>query len=332
MFSNPFAASTSIPGHGTITLAVLPPATPALQTLSYQYPLKLIAPAATTLPRHDLDHQLTLIYTIFLLTYGGGLVAGDTINLQVNLAQKTRLVLLTQGSTKIFKSPSGDITCAQLMTVNLADGSALCYLPDPVQPFEKSAFQQKQVYNMLGENGNLCVLDWVCEGRTARGEKWSFSTYASRNEVCTVTAAGRRRLMLRDNVVLDNDSIGSKSVLSRMHGLGVFGTLILCGQLFRGLSTSFIEEFKLLPRIGNRQWDARPGDERHTQEEIKRAARVEQEAKDQLLWSAAATRGFVVVKFGAKEVEGARRWLRHMLNAEGTIEREFGEKALLCLR
>jgi urease accessory protein len=330
MPSNPFAASASIPGHGNITLAILPPATPVLQTVSYQYPLKLIAPAAITLSSANYD-AYSLVHTVFLLTYGGGLVGGDAVNLHVNLAPKTRLILLTQGSTKIFKSPSIGVLTAQRTAVHLARGAALCYLPDPVQPFENSAFEQSQTYSLAGPDSNLCVCDWVCEGRPARGERWSFRMYKSCNEVWS-TPEAERRLLLRDNLILQDKGAANVNVFDRMEGMGVFGTLFLYGPLFKGLGDHFLNEFKQMPRIGSRQWD-KPSDTAEPDAQSKRrTARLEREKADGLLWSSAATRGFVVVKFGAKEVEGARNWLRHMLKEDETIEREFGERALLCLR
>ena len=328
--SNPFATSTSLPGHGAIVLAVLPPNRPVLSTLSFQYPLKLIAPAATFLPDDSKPRSSSTIHTVFLLTYGGGLVAGDSIDLRVVLAPETRLILLTQGSTKIFKSPSHDVVTTQTTLFEVDHDAALCYLPDPVQPFGESAFEQKQIYNVVGTKTNLCVCDWVSEGRTARGEKWSFRTYTSRNEVWLVDAQKKRRLLLRDNMILNHCSgAAAETVANRMKDLGVYGALILCGDMFRMLGSYFMTEFKALPQIGSRQWDV---PEKPTPEEAERASRVEQESKDGVVWTAALVRGFVVVKFGAREVEGAKRWLRHMLKIDGTVEQEFGEQALLCLR
>ena len=183
--SNPFlSSSASKPGHGIIHLALLPPNTPRLKQVSYQYPLKLISPSTP----HVLDDGSLLVHTVYLLSYGGGLVAGDAINLKVILEANTRLVLLTQGSTKLFKAPNRDVLSKQCTTVEVAPTSALCYLPDPVQPFERSNFEQTQVYNILtpqagSQSGNLCVLDWVCNGRPATGENWSFFSYGSSNEV-----------------------------------------------------------------------------------------------------------------------------------------------------
>jgi urease accessory protein len=150
-----------------------------------------------------------------------------------------------------------------------------------------------------------------------------------------VRAAGDGRLLLRDSVVLDDregkDGRGGREALEmKTDGMGIVGTLILYGPLFKGLGEYFLSEFEKLPRIGGRNW----GDEvlETSAEDQARRDRQRQDKADGLLWTAANVRGFVLVKFGATEVEGARKWLGHMVRADGSIAREFGEQALLCLR
>ncbi|GAB1727736.1 hypothetical protein NU195Hw_g1297t1 [Hortaea werneckii] len=333
--SNPFLTTAATPGNGTIHLSLLPPDTPRLRTASYQYPLKLVSPA----PTRSNNEDPKLVHTVYLLTYGGGLVAGDSINLNVTLETTTWLVLLTQGSTKLFKAPDRQTISKQTMNVDLAPESALCYLPDPVQPFAQSSFEQSQTYNILlpatgvQSAANLCVLDWVCNGRPANGEDWSFFRYGSRNEVYFHLPDGRKRLLLRDNVLLD-DYGKSGTISERMHGLAAFGTLIVHGQLFRRLGQFFMDEFKAVPRIGGRRWDT-GSDDSHDESDaasVRRSMRHKQEVADGLLWSSAAVRGCVVVKFGAKSVEGGKRWIKNMLEEEGSLIQEFGERAMLCLR
>lgn len=329
MPGNPFLGSTSKPGYGTIDLIILPPSTPIFKSLKFQYPLKLISPSPIRVSPKP-DSRSLIVHTVFLLTYGGGLVAGDTIHLDVTLAPETRLCLLTQGSTKIFITKSPEVRTFQHTLFDVGHNAGLVYLADPVQPFESSNFEQRQTYTIAEkDDANLCVCDWVSQGRTARGEDWSFRSYVSRNEVWMRMRDGKKRLMLRDNLILDSTNDAISAVARRMDGLGIFGTLILRGTLFEKLGEFFMSEFKLLPQMGGRQWDE---PEKMTPVEEVRATRVTAEKKDQVLWTAASLRGFVVVKFGAKEVEGAKRWLNSMLKVDGTVEREFGERALLCLR
>ena len=60
-----------------------------LSELSYSYPLKLLSPRPST-PN---------VAVVYALTYGGGLVAGDSIDLHVSVDDGTSLVLLTQVSS-----------------------------------------------------------------------------------------------------------------------------------------------------------------------------------------------------------------------------------------
>lgn len=328
--SNPFAAARSKSGEGYIHLALLTEGTPRLRAVQYQYPLKLISPAPITVHSSD---AAQLVHTVYLLTYGGGIVAGDSIDLKIRVETGTRLTLLTQGSTKLFKSPNRGVTSAQHMVVQLDAGAALCYLPDPVQPFAHSSYQQRQRYELSvvdGVTGNLCVLDWVSNGRPANGEDWSFFKYCSYNEIYT-TDSTSRRLLLRDNLLLDNHD-EKKSIKARMNGMCVFGTMIICGPLYKALAEFFMAEFKLLPRVGARQWDDNEIKPPTDAVEIWRSTRIVKESQQNFLWSAAAIRDCVVVKFGACELEHGRHWLHDMLSQESSIVRLFGERALLCLR
>lgn len=323
---SPFQKSSSLPGQGNIELSLLPPGKQVLTDLTYQYPLKLIAPD----PHNSAQQKHVTV--VFLLTYGGGLVGGDTINLKVSLAEYTRLVLVTQGSTKLFKSPTRAIKSCQTINVTVGQGAALCYLPDPTQPFAESVYAQRQNF-FVHPNGHssLCVLDWVSEGRRARGESWHLWSWQGRNEIRELDQASGQpdRLLLRDSVMLNDDSGPGGGLLDKTNGMGVFGSLILSGPLFKPLGQFFLAEFKAQPRIGARNWST-AAESSDTQKIVE--ARTLIEKQDGLQWTAAEIRGLVLVKFCSREVDGGRRWLNSMMKREGTVEKEFGQQALLCLR
>jgi urease accessory protein len=117
----------------------------------------------------------------------------------------------------------------------------------------------------------------------------------------------------------------------RMDGYSVFGTLIIRGPLFASLSSFFLAEFEALPRIGDRtsSESAKSGP---TLREKWRIRRQQHEKEDGLIWTVANVRGFVLVKFASREVEGSRNWLKDMLKEEGSLMKLFGERALLCLK
>ncbi|KAL9087816.1 MAG: hypothetical protein Q9159_003412 [Coniocarpon cinnabarinum] len=464
---NPFLAQRKAqPGHGTIHVANLTPSAarpnPVLQTLEYQYPLKLIAPSTVTVPaslpipedeatQHEPNRETSSqrgsrqgdssqdvfvqdcnipVYTVFLLSYGGGLVAGDVINLTIHLDSNIRLNLLTQGSTKVFKSrplvsstqpttaapptllssaaSTADSTATtasstnpltiQALITHLSSNSTLIYLPDPTQPFAHSSFAQSQSYILEDTTSNLCVLDWVSAGRPATRETWAFDFYESRNEIFALDAVsgGKGRLLVRDNIRLDakanpgiEEGVGTTTgtetgadgrnvragnerqdngISARVAHQAIQATLLITGPLFQNLSSFFVDEFAQLPRIGaprsillqqqydhlqssnepspfdndpinlNNESDGSNSNERRRKEfERKqkewREQRQDQEKKDGLLWTASSVREvFVIVKFSAGSVEGARRWLREMLEEEGSVERVGGERVMMCLR
>ena len=340
---SPFPPSSSIPGKGDIHVTLLPPSTPTISHLLYTYPLKLVqstphkppsTPSTKPTPSNDAlsrpPSAPEIVPLLFLLTYGGGLVAGDHIDLTIRLDKGTRLTTTTQGSTKIFKpSVSATPTTRQDLSVHVSNHAALWLAPDPVQPFADSLYEQKQIFN-VERGGSLGFVDWVNEGRKSRGEIWAFVRWRGRNEIWEVYGEGsqKRRMLVRDAVVLEG-----KGVRGSMNGMGVFGTIILRGPLFKPLADFFVEEFEALPRIGGRNWasdsDAVP---ELTAKEEWRKQRLQREKEDCVLWTACHVRGCTIIKFAAIEVDGAKAWLVDMLKEEGSVGREFGDGGLMFVR
>lgn len=216
--------------------------------MTYQYPLKLISPAPSS------SQPSTLV---FLLSYGGGLVAGDGVNLTVHVKPEAKLSIATQGHTKIFKSPTVDVITSQNLDVTIDNDASMCLLPDPVQPFEDSVYAQKQIFK-LREQASLCLLDWVTQGRVARGENWSFRKWSGRNEIWlqdpAVTSADR--LLVRDSIILSREASKSvgRTLPEMMQYMAITGTLILRGAKTKSLGEFFQTEFAALPRIGARDF------------------------------------------------------------------------------
>lgn len=328
--NSPFPKSSSAAGEGHLTAQLLPNGLSGLKAISYQYPLKLISPTPAA------DQKSVLV---FLLSYGGGLVGGDTVNLSIRALPAAKLSIVTQGHTKIFKSASTDIVTRQTLEVHVEENAGLCQLPDPVQPFDGSVYEQTQIFT-VAPSASLCLLDWVTQGRTARGEDWSFVKWTGRNEVWSSgeTGGSKKRLLVRDTVILDRDSQGlvGRSLRDSMHGNGLFGTLILRGPHMQALGNFFLDEFGALPRLGGRDFrsaEAKAKEESNlTEKELWRLRRIEMETKDGVLWSAARVRGCVIVKFGASTVEAGRVWVGNMLSREGSIASLYGEQALMCVK
>jgi urease accessory protein len=152
-------------------------------------PLKIINPAA---PASPACHAV-------LASYGGGLVAGDSIRLRVRCEADSRLLLSTQANTRIFKSIDGR-QAEQRTEGVLQENTLAVVLPDPLVPQAASRYHQTQHWH-LAESATLLLADWWHAGRTDLGEKFAFTTFATE---LRVSVAGR--LALLDRFALQPDA------------------------------------------------------------------------------------------------------------------------------
>jgi urease accessory protein len=144
-------------------------------------PLKIINPKSTGPACHAV-----------LASYGGGLVAGDSIRLRVHCEEGSRLLLTTQANTRIFKSIDGQ-QAEQLTEGHLAENALAVVLPDPLVPQAASRYRQAQHWH-LAPTATLLLADWYHAGRTDVGESFAFTTFATE---LRVSVAGRLALLDR---------------------------------------------------------------------------------------------------------------------------------------
>ncbi|KAG0304773.1 hypothetical protein BGZ98_005031 [Dissophora globulifera] len=200
-----------------------------IDSLRASYPLKLLSPASTNTTflehrndndngaRNNGDDSLTLPESqhprrklppppriVYVITYGGGLLADDHPDLQFVLKRHAKLLVLGQGNTKIYKSPRPDYPPAsQTLHSTIAPGALLLYLGPPVVACEDSSvflrhevvlqaqrkpvkiFPENESQVEKGDGGgeeavlddeddelpNCVVLDWIAGGR-GEEERW----------------------------------------------------------------------------------------------------------------------------------------------------------------
>ena len=240
------------PGSGHIHL--VPGARFATSRASY--PLKLLSPA-------PLPSQPPNLATCYTLAYGGGLVAGDVISLRVELDEGCGLVMLTQGSTKVFKkrpglrpkshslrqssTPSDDHwTTHQRLHITLKPDCLLLVMPDSVSPFRDSRYSQIQRFVLPPcGTGSALIFDWVNSGRGQQqgydgasdtAEIWSMARYASTNEVMIGDKTIMRERMILDNSLLPtNKSSHLSSIARHLAPYNVYATVLIIGPKFQPL-------------------------------------------------------------------------------------------------
>lgn len=258
----------SIPvGTGHITCD-LHSSTVVFSKLSSSYPLKLLSPRVA-------EHGVAIVY---VMSYGGGLVGGDCMQLVVEVGKECKLLLLSQGSTKVFKTRAGNrastrfrtsssqptpgglslqAVTTQSMEVTIAPDSALFLLPDPVTCFRSASYTQVQTFHLAG-SASIVLLDWVTSGRRSMDEDWDFLRYYSVNEVFV---EGRR--VARDVLLLDNSSYdtqtASESCLSnpttrspprtlkdRLAPYSCYAMLLLYGPQTHGIVTDLQAKYRTI--------------------------------------------------------------------------------------
>jgi urease accessory protein len=148
-------------------------------------PLKIINPAAPA----------SLACHAVLASYGGGLVAGDSIRLRVRCEAESRLLLSTQANTRIFKSLDGQ-QAEQITEGHVAENALAVVLPDPLVPQADSRYHQAQHWH-LADSATLLLADWWHAGRTDLGEKFAFTSFSTELRVSVAD-----RLTLLDRFAL----------------------------------------------------------------------------------------------------------------------------------
>ncbi len=191
-------------------------------------PLKLLTPMARG--------RSVWAYTS---SFGGGLVAGDQTTLDVRLGAATRCFIGTQASTKVYRNHAL-LPCGHKTKGQLDADSILVFAPDPVQAYADSIYTQRQEFQ-LGPGAGLVLVDWFTSGRAARGERWDFRRFESRNEVFI---DGRRVFL--DSLALDPND-GEVGGGHRMGRFNCMAMLLLIGAPLAAMRERLLGEAAGLP-------------------------------------------------------------------------------------
>ena len=170
----------------------------------------------------------------FASTFGGGLVAGDRIDMEIGVREGSRAALVTQSSTKVYRSRSG-ATCLQTLNATVEDKALFVVAPDPVTCFAGARYEQRQIIR-LAPSATLVYVDWLTSGRRARGESWAFSQYRTRLDVYR---DGQR--LLTDALLLDpkDGPLDSPFRMGRFHCCAV---VVVDGPQAESASSALLDE------------------------------------------------------------------------------------------
>jgi urease accessory protein len=164
----------------------------------------------------------------YLVNFGGGLVDGDRVEVEVEAEAGTCAFIATQASTKVYRSPAG---CSQRFDLRIGDGAALAMVSDPVVCFAGARYDQ-DVRISLADDGSVFIVEGYTCGRRARGERWQFDRYASR----TIIRRGGRPVLV-DSTRLDP---ADGSIAERMGQFDALITAVAVGPRFAAVREAML--------------------------------------------------------------------------------------------
>ena len=170
-------------------------------------------------------------------SFGGGLVAGDAIDLEVSVGPGAACLLTTQSATKVYRSPDGR-AASQSLRARVGAGALLVLAPDPLILFRDAAYRQR-VEIEVEAGGALVAIDSLTSGRRDQGEhgeSWAFLRFESRLEVrCAGT------LSVSDGLLL-TAGLGPIDAPFRMGRFHCLATAVLAGDRLAETSRRLCED------------------------------------------------------------------------------------------
>ena len=225
------AGNLGQPGHASLDVSMVFGESTVTSAFSTN-PLKLLTPR----PRG----RSVWTYTS---SFGGGLLAGDQTRLDLNLGAGAKCFVGSQASTKVYRNP-GQLPCGHVTRATLASESLLVFSPEPVQAFAESVYVQQQEFH-LEPGAALVLLDWFSSGRAARGERWEFAHFQTRNDVFI---GGDRAFV--DSVLFD-PSDGALTATHRGGRFNCFAMLLFMGAAVQDLTARLMIEIAARPIESN---------------------------------------------------------------------------------
>jgi urease accessory protein len=111
-----------------------------------------------------------------LANYGGGLVDGDTVSLEILCREKARLSVSSVGSLQVYSSPVHGVL--QRFRGVVESEALAVVIPDPVVLHSEAVYRQKQEWH-LAPDADLLIAELMVGGRLETGERFTFEEYAA---------------------------------------------------------------------------------------------------------------------------------------------------------
>jgi urease accessory protein len=128
---------------------------------------------------------------VHLHNVSGGVLAGDRLALDVEVANGAAAQITTTGATRLYRHRAKALDSEHRARFSVGDGALLEYLPDAVIPYAGSRHSQRTEIR-LGLGATLFWWEVLAPGRLAAGERFAFERLRIETEVY----AGGRPVLL----------------------------------------------------------------------------------------------------------------------------------------
>jgi urease accessory protein len=167
---------------------------------------------------------------VYTSSFGGGLVDGDHLALDIEVRTGAAAFISTQASTKVYRSTRG---ASAELHARIAPDACLVLAPDPVVCFAASRYRQMQQFE-LAAGASLVLVDWLSSGRHVSGERWAFEEYHSR-----IRVRQDGRLIVHDAVAL---RASDGNLVARLGRWNILGVVMLLGAAVRDAAAAIVAQ------------------------------------------------------------------------------------------
>ena len=123
---------------------------------------------------------------LYIMNSSPGLLAGDELDLSLQLAANTSLYLTDQAATKVHPMPNANSLAKTNYQIELGERARLELVSEPIILFTDAALEQK-IDIKIHPTAQLCLSEILVPGRLARGEVYQFRYYHNRVRITSLT-------------------------------------------------------------------------------------------------------------------------------------------------
>lgn len=125
------------------------------------------------------EEMLPEMAYLYIMSMAGGILGGDSHQMDITLGANTMVHLTTQGATRIYDT--GSDVARQVAHITLGQGSYLEFVPDQIIPYSNSRYLQ-DTRMVVDDSATLVYSEILASGRLAMGESFQYNTCSLRTE------------------------------------------------------------------------------------------------------------------------------------------------------